>query len=122
MGWRPSTGAAPMSRASAGPASAVAASISGAAVLRRWLYSLCLNSRGNRCPTRVEAARSQWRSSLSRNSTWATARQTSSASVTNGRRGTTSAYPPGRDDVVNQFHIECDEQGDQVGDHEGSQV
>jgi hypothetical protein len=28
----------------------------------------------------------------------------------------------GGDDPVNQFHIECDEKGVQVGDHEGSRV
>ena len=40
-----------------------AASISGAAALTRSLYSLWPSSRGNRCPTRRGAARSQCRSS-----------------------------------------------------------
>ena len=33
-----------------------------------------------------------------------------------------AACPMGGDDPVNQFHIECDEKGVQVGDHEGSRV
>ena len=63
-----------------------APSISAAAALSRWLYSLWPSSRGNRCPIRAGAARSQCRSSSKRSSTCATARQASSASVTSGGR------------------------------------
>src|SRR6266567_1388890 len=89
--WPHETGVASISRTSsavAGVASAShrsAASISGAAALSRVLYSDWHSSRGNRCPTCLAAARSQRRSSSNRSSTWATAMQTSSASVTSGR-------------------------------------
>src|SRR6266567_948608 len=84
------TGVASISRSSSalpGVASASqrnAASISGASALRRSLYSDWRSSLGNRCPTCLAAARSQCRSSSKRSSTWATARHTSSASVTSG--------------------------------------
>ena len=88
------TGVASISRsisAAAGVAAAShrsAVSIKGAAALSRVLYSGWRSSRGNRCPISFGALRSQCRSSSNRSSTCATARHTSSASVTSGR-------PPG---------------------------
>jgi hypothetical protein len=84
-------GVASISRSSSADAGVASAShrsavcISRAAALSLVLYSGWRSSRGNRCPISFGALRSQYRSSSNRSSTWATARQTSSASVTSGR-------------------------------------
>jgi hypothetical protein len=71
----------------------------------RVLYSLWASSRGNRCPTRRGAARSQCRSPSWRSRTCATARQASSASVTSGGLPGPRRPGPRRDDPVGQFHV-----------------
>jgi len=51
-------------------------------------------------------------------------RQADQLGVGHNRRTARAAAvcPTGGDDPVNQFHIECDEKGVQVGDHQGSRV
>ena len=126
--WPQATGVASISRSSSalpGVASASqrsAASISGARSFSRSLYSLCASSRGNRCPTRRGAARSQYRSSSNRSRTCATAIHTSSASVTSGGPPWPApAQAPGGDNAVGQLDVECGQEGVQVGDHDGLQ-